>query len=200
LVRELREMKADVYYDYQEVHLGLYHPDAASDSSIAHLAGIDWVHSVVAVEFFGPEFTDASLVGLPKLPHLRSVAIADSGISVVGIGTLRECQSLRSLFVMSSCQPGENGCSPNMDGDDVAAEVARLNRLECLAVLDTAISDRGLKHLGQLGHLQELSLSGPAIERPQFTKRGIKRLEEALPECSIHIDAAWWFHPLELDE
>ena len=200
VVRELSEMKAHVYYDYQEASLGRYQPWPVPDGWMVPLLGIDWFHSVVAVEFFGPEFTDESLDSLWKLPHLRSVSIVDSGISVKGLASLHECDSLRSLCVMSSCQPGENGCIPDMNGGDVAREVARFKRLEILAIMDTAISDNGLRHLEQLSHLQQLTLSGPALQRPRFTKRGMKRLQEALPDCSIDIEVAWWLRPLELDE
>jgi hypothetical protein len=200
VIRELREMKVDVFYDFQERSLGTYYSDdPAPNPWLVRVLGVDYFHSVVAVEINGLEFTDVSLQPLWELPHLRSVTIIQSRVSVQGIASLHECQSIRSLFLISG-QIAELTNTPNIDGDDAAREIAQLKRLQQLAIVDTAITDRGLRHLEPLTNLQHLTLSGPALDPPRFTKRGMKRLEEDLPDCVIDIDVPFWLQPLKLDE
>lgn len=59
-------------------------------------------------------------------------------------------------------------------------EVKELKRLQSPDLTFTGVTDGGLEHLAGLDHLHNLSLV--------FTKvsaAGVKRLQQALPECQI---------------
>ena len=56
-----------------------------------------------------------------------------------------------------------------------------MTQLQDLSLVDTQITDAGLKHLEALTRLGHLYLHGS-----QVTDEGVEKLKQALPECKIY--------------
>ena len=56
-----------------------------------------------------------------------------------------------------------------------------LKELQFLGLSDTKVTDAGLEHLAGLAQLQYVDLKGSKV-----TEAGIKKLQEALPKCTIN--------------
>ncbi|MEN6451859.1 MAG: hypothetical protein ABFC96_15320 [Thermoguttaceae bacterium] len=96
--------------------------------------------------------------------HKHSTRFADADLERVA-----ELKSLLSLRLRCSRVT-----------DDGLKYVARLPQLTELSLSDTSITDAGLEHLTGLSRLKYLTLS-----RTNVTDAGAKRLQEALPKCTI---------------
>jgi hypothetical protein len=66
-------------------------------------------------------------------------------------------------------------------GDDEAVYLKRLTNLKVLCV-GTAMTDAGLEHLKSLTNLFDLVIDGTEV-----TPEGVKKLQEALPDCEIEL-------------
>jgi hypothetical protein len=73
----------------------------------------------------------------------------------------------------------------NLTGCDVSDEgmvwVGRCTSLETLFLVDTKVTDNGLKHLAELSHLRVLWLSGSNV-----IMDGVRALRKQLPSAYIH--------------
>ena len=65
-------------------------------------------------------------------------------------------------------------------GDAGLEHLKGLKELQFLGLSDTKVTDAGLEHLVGLAQLQYVNLKGSKV-----TEAGIKKLQEALPKCTI---------------
>lgn len=66
--------------------------------------------------------------------------------------------------------------------DDIAAEkIGALIDLKWLVLMDTSVTNEGLKHFASLRKLERLDLEGSRV-----TEEGVRRLQHALPRVQVH--------------
>ena len=132
-----------------------------------------WLRRMLGDDFFDTVwradlFSDAQAEHLKGLPHLRFVHLA--GITDAG---LRHLPGLTQVQVLSlgDTQITDTGLE-NLRG---------LRQLRLLTMDNTPIGDDGLANLAGLSQLAEL-----AIRNTKVTERGVKLLQQALPNCKIY--------------
>jgi hypothetical protein len=76
----------------------------------------------------------------------------------------------------------ENGANPAAFGDDQLKALGALTELRWLVLMDTGVTDQGLKHIRHLKKLERLDLEGSKV-----TKQGAEELKKALPDVRIYI-------------
>jgi len=69
---------------------------------------------------------------------------------------------------------------PEQFGDREAAQIAVCSELQWLVLMDTSITDAGLRHLRALTKLSRLDLEGTRV-----TEAGVAELQRALPQCKV---------------
>lgn len=75
-----------------------------------------------------------------------------------------------------------DGAMRSEEFDDIAAEkIGALTGLKWLVLMDTSVTDEGLKHFAALRSLKRLDLEGSRV-----TKEGVRRLQRALPRLRIY--------------
>ena len=74
----------------------------------------------------------------------------------------------------------ELGLHPQIT-DTGLKELTKLQKLENLNLGSTKITDEGLKDVAKLQKLKDLHLDNTKV-----TKAGVAKLQQALPECTIH--------------
>jgi hypothetical protein len=116
------------------------------------------------------QISDDGLAHLKGLTKLEVLSLRDTQISDNGLAHLGRMTELRILYLGGK------------DITDVGvAHLERMTKLEELALFDTHVSDNGLGHLRELTKLKRLLLVGNL----QITDKGVKELQQALPNCEI---------------
>jgi hypothetical protein len=131
--------------------------------------GVDYFHSVVAVDLDSPMVTDRTLQDVARLRQIRYLIISDSTITNAGLSHLGRLPCLRSLNINNS----------HVNNDSLPAIVS-LSQLEELIIQDAPITDNGLRHLRNMTGLRKLIL-----DRTSVTEVGVAELQSALPNCTI---------------
>ena len=122
------------------------------------------------IMFFGAStVTDAQIECFQGLTGFRSVDLSKTQITDASLKVVGGFTRLENLYV-SSTRITDSGLS-NVKG---------LTRLQWLTLNDTAVTDSALEHLKGLSRLRWLDLRGTRV-----TERGVKRLEQALPDCGV---------------
>jgi hypothetical protein len=121
----------------------------------------------------GPNFTDASVEHIVKLPNVESVHLMDTRLTNTGIQRLVGAKPALTLLYIERIQVD----------DDVLPVLGKLKNLQELRLDDLPISDKNLSSLHGLKKLQRLSLKGTRV-----TMDGVRALRLALPSCSIESD------------
>jgi hypothetical protein len=110
-------------------------------------------------------------IQLPPLPHLRGLNLYDAAFYGDGLEYLRDIEVL--------------DLTGTEIGDDAMPKFETTRNLKSLSLAGTKITDAGLRHLKGLTQLRELWLGSD--DRPEkVTAEGIKRLQQALPNCKIN--------------
>jgi internalin A len=118
--------------------------------------------------------TDAGLANLRGMNDLKRLDIRNTRVTDAGLCHLKGLTTLESLLLMNMEITG-----PGLEN------LAGLHQLEFLSLWGTDVSDSGLDHLKGLSQLKRLDL-----ERTKVTAAGVKRFQQALPNCEIRFDAA----------
>ena len=137
--------------------------------------------------------TDAGLKELAELPYVHEIQIIGGEITDVGLRHLGEFSNLSDLMLFGT-----------QFDDDGLKHLAGLTRLRRLGLGSMRITDAGMRHLEGLCNLQELSfddvhISDAGLEHlvgltklellivtnTDVTPEGIRKLQEALPNCEI---------------
>ncbi|HVJ85435.1 MAG TPA: hypothetical protein VM452_07305, partial [Caulifigura sp.] len=179
---------------------------AKTDSRPAHLVALEKLGAVldygsgdrlIEVDLDGKPVTDADLDHLATLSDLKILNLSGSRISDEGLAKLAPLKRLKFLYLFKT-----------EITDAGVAHLKELPRLEVLCLDQTLITDAGVKSLEALPRLEKLhvhsrvpitdgvidSLSKHVrlfelkVGGPGFTEKGIARLREVLPNCTVHYD------------
>ncbi len=142
-----------------------------TNDGLVHLSSLK---KMTLLSLSGTGVEDAGMEHIQELDALRWLVLTGSNISDEGLAYLKNCRSLEILGI---------------DFTGVTdAGLAHLAGMESLAELDlscTDVTDEGLKHLYGL-KLDRLALCDIGV-----TADGVRRIEEAIPGCSVsYIHAA----------
>ena len=110
---------------------------------------------------------DRTVVALERLPHLREVNLARTGVSNAGLQHLNRGLESLNLFETQVTDDGMKSLEP-------------LKKLKHLDLTGTQISDKGLAHLARLPELESVYLGGTAV-----TKAGIAEFLKARGESRL---------------
>lgn len=131
--------------------------------------GDDFFADVVDVSFFDSEVNDAVLEHLTVLPRLQDLTLFSSRVSDLGLEFIGKLTQLEHLTVADSHIT-----------DCGLKHLTRLTQLQYLCLDGNDITDTGLDHLKGLTKLEYLSLRDTRV-----TAEGVKKLQQALPNCEI---------------
>jgi hypothetical protein len=181
-------------------------PPAKTDARPAHIVALQKLGAVldygvgdrlIDVDLDGKPATDADLDHLATLSDLKILNLSGSRITDEGLAKLAPLKRLKFLYLFKT------------DITDAGlAHLKELPRLEVICLDQTLITDAGIKTLEGLPRLEKLHvhsrvpLTDATIESlskhvrlfelkvggPGFTEKGIARLREALPNCTVHYD------------
>lgn len=130
---------------------------------------------------------------LRRAPELEWLNLSWTSITGDGLGELRFTPLLCCL-TLYGCQITDEGLV-HLEGltnlqeldlvdtqvtDEGLVHLEGLTNLQELDLVNTQVTDEGLFHLEGLTNLQELDLYGT-----QVTEEGLKRLQRAIPRCSV---------------
>ena len=189
-VAAVRALGGDVYYDYE--HYGdpprnwPPFPSAPGEPPgpawARRLPGVDFLADAVAVRFADPTYygswdielykirlTDVSLDAIVKLSRLERLDLGSTRIAGCCLEKLNALKRLREL-----------GLDVTGLADAGLEGVGKLRSLQVLSLSSCKITDAGLGHITGLSGLRELNLI-----RTHVTDEGVRKLQGALPKCSI---------------
>lgn len=149
------------------------------------------------LDLSGSGLNDAELLdlqpALESLPNLDELALRRSRVSGAGLAALGNLRQLHGLDLLGSPV-----------SDDGLEQLRPLLRLSRLGLAETRVTDAGLRHLEpfenlqilwlgrtkitdacipHLGRLKQLALL--SLEQTEISDAGLRRLQEALPDCEI---------------
>jgi internalin A len=113
--------------------------------------------------------TDAGLEHLKGLSGLTTLGFDSANITDAGVKHLKGMVNLKDLCLART--QITDACAANFDG---------MTKLEKIDLFDTDVGDATLEHLKGLKNLKFL-----IFKRTNVTEAGVKKLEQALPNCEI---------------
>jgi hypothetical protein len=175
-----------------------------ANEHLVHLATLPALRSLVLS--YNRRLTTVGFEHLRKLSALTHLDLAGTSVTSNDLAYIGEMTSLRALDLSRSIlQEGDAEAIT----DDGIAHLTKLTGLRTLSLRQTSLSDAGLAQIAKLKQLQTLELSshgdkGSAITdtglahlatmkqlrhlhlgHANVTAKGIKRLQQALPDCVI---------------
>jgi hypothetical protein len=125
--------------------------------------------SVIGVNMSGTTVTDAGLEHFKGLSQLQELYLTDTKVTGAGLEHLKGLTNLQRLDLMNT-----------KVADAGLEHIKGLTRLGWLNLWGTKVTDAGLNPLAGLTTLQSLNLLFTDV-----TADGVKRLQQALPNCKI---------------
>lgn len=144
----------------------LEHVDVVVDRDLASLKNCD---NLRELWLFQTDITDAGLAVLDNLTNLEHLQLAETAVTDRGLAYIEGLEDLKWLDL---------GATKITDAGLV--HLSKMHHLEHLCLEDTGISDAGVEHLLGLSNLELLDLRGTRV-----TDEGVKKLQQALPDCTI---------------
>jgi hypothetical protein len=165
----------------------------------AGLDNIKGLHELESLSLEGTQITDAGLENIHDLPRLVSIMLNRTKVTGAGLRFLHDLPCLDDLSLDNT-----------QITDDSLHYLKTLPELRSVWLNDTKVTDAGLPHLKALAKLKRLYLNGTSVtdaglrhlegarqlERLDLNNgtkvkaEGVKRLQQALPNCSIE----WRWH------
>jgi len=139
---------------------------AITNAGLAHLAGLTQLQLLCLTN---TNITDAAQAHLAGMTRLKSLNLSNSKITDAGLRHLAGLTQLQVLYL-------DNTKTTNAG----LVHLAGLTQLQWLFLGNTQITDTGLEDLKALTQLKVLVLRGT-----QATESGVKKLQQALPKCTI---------------
>jgi hypothetical protein len=183
-----------VWYDYEEGEDG-YPVDREPTTPrwLRKLFGDSFFCDVVKVDCDGTECDDDDVRQLKEVTNLRELYLGGTQITDQGIEHLNGMTKLEDLS-FAGTQITDNGLENvtematlkwlSLQGtevtDDGLTRLKGMTNLEGLVLHDTQITDDSLAHLEGMTKLEILWLGGT-----QVTDEGVRKLQQALPNCDI---------------
>lgn len=181
-VRALRQLRADVLYDFQvadgmkrydvEPHTPRWLRGTLGDDSQVTDRGLGQLRSLARLEHLdldGTEVGDAGLPALATLQRLRILNLNETRITDAGLDCLTSLPRLELLMLNRTAVT-----------DAGVARLAALGSLRELFLKDTTITDEGIPYLRGLPQLQYVDLQATRV-----TQEGVCRLQAGLPQATI---------------
>jgi outer membrane protein assembly factor BamB len=163
---EMRQLKALVFKKTG------FEPNRISDAGLARLKNLS---DLELLNLYGNNLTDAGLVHLESLTKLRELNLSLLAITDKGLVHLKPLANLRQLDLLYS-----EGFAGPLLTDSGLEGLRPLSNLNSLNLTGANLSDSGLERLTVLKKLTALSLA-----RTPTTAAGIRKLENALPNCEV---------------
>jgi len=116
------------------------------------------------------EVTDDDLVNVKCLPNLQVLLLDGTQTSDAGLARLKDLDKLAVL-----------GLAATQITDRGVAQLKSFSDLQWIDLFDTQITDTGLMYVEGLKNLEYIDLGNTEV-----TDEGVKRLQEALPSCTIN--------------
>ncbi len=137
-----------------------------TDAGVTRLGGLPLVDLTV---YQCPNVTDEGLAVLSRFADLRRLTLRDVKTEGAALNALPEPEKLVSL----------NLAQTRFD-DARARNLARFANLQSLDLSETPVSDASVEFLSTLKRLKTL-----VVSQTEISPEGVRKLEEALPECRI---------------
>jgi Leucine-rich repeat (LRR) protein len=150
--------------------------------------GDDYFVDVVDVALGGPDLTDADLVHLGKLPHLRRLLVDGRQLTGDGLHYLSGLTRLETLRVWPTNDAGSEHLKGltslkvlDFSGSEITdaglERLSRLTNLESLTFNASRITENGLRHLQHLANLRTLKIDNRVNDAGLEHLAGLTRLE-----------------------
>jgi len=153
-----------------------------TDAGLERVGDLNRFPELRVVNLLGTKITDAGLEHLGNWTNLRVLWL--NGCSMITDDGLAHLENLRRLETLSLIVEG-NGKMPITDAG--LAHLGRMSQLNTLYLVGLPITDAGLAHLQSLTNLERF-----CIRRTKVTESGLEELYNALPDCWIVSDDAWF--------
>ena len=161
----LRQLIGDEYFfSVGAVQLTGSKVNDTSLSIIERFTDLKWLTLI------GTKVTDAGLEHLKGLTNLQGLSIQYAEITDTGLEHLKGLTKLQTLHL-----------NHTKITDAGLEHLTELSNLRALSLRNTKITDEGLIHLRRLTRLDYLSL----VDVFGVTPEGVKKLQQALPNCNI---------------
>jgi hypothetical protein len=157
--------------------LNLYYTKV-TDAGLAQLKGLKRLKQL---DLTDTQVTDAGLKHLEGLANLESLDLGVTKVTDAGLAHIEGLTQLRHLDL--ACQLTDVGL----------VHLKGLKQLQSLNLADTKVTDAGLEHLKALPNLRYVRLFFDKV-----TAKGVKELQQALPNCKIDSDYDTTPRPAEL--
>lgn len=144
------------------------HSDRVTNTGLAHLKNLSRLQSL---ELWGKQPTDAGLKHLEGLNQLEVLRLRLPEMTDAGLEYIRGLTQLQELDL-----------SQTHITDEGMRHLQGLKQLHTLQLSGTDVTDKGLEHLHGLPQLRVLVLYTMGS---QISNQGVKRLQEALPNCKV---------------
>jgi hypothetical protein len=131
------------------------------------------------IEAADGELSDEALALMPRLPYLEWLEIGGGKVTQSGVKHLKDCPSLRRLFVRDI----------NLGGDDLTW-LSSLSHLEALSLARTHIDGKPLKNISAVETLTVLNLSGNKITNDDMDQVARLKYLEVLALADTDISGA----------
>jgi Leucine-rich repeat (LRR) protein len=139
-----------------------------TDEGLAYLKGLS---SLKRLDLSNTKVGDAGLVHIKELKSLDSLFLSDTQVTDTGLVNLKDLNNLVLLFLERT----------NITGDGLA-HLKGIKSLRTLDLQGIIITDAAVEHLKEMTWLQSLNINTTGISDEAF-----KKLEKALPNCTIYI-------------
>ena len=166
-VEWVKKMGVYIRYDYQPSNGTTNAP--LGPVWLRKLFGDDFFANVSEVQFNDTQLTDTGLERIKGLSELQGLSLTNTQVTDTGLEHLKGLTKLAKLSV-------------NRQVTDAGLDCLKgLPHLQWLSLSRTQITDAGLERLKRLSELQYLFLYNTHV-----TERGVKELQQALPNCKIY--------------
>ena len=143
------------------------------DMTDVGLAHFEVFTQLQELDLAGTQVTDAGLEHLKGLAKLQMLALGGTNVTDAGLEHLKGLTRLQKLLL-----------DETKVTDAGFEHLKGLSQLQVLTLSANAeVTDAGLEHLKGLPQLQLLLLGGTKV-----TREGVKKLRQALPDCSVFSD------------
>lgn len=134
-------------------------------------------------------FNDDSIVYLSKQKNLIWLEVTSDCLTVEASKTIKELPNLRLLIVRGS---GIN--------DDFVKNLLSLNKMECLVIWRTSITDKSIDYIEQWGSLKEVFVPLTNDPESKISKEGYRRLALIKNKTIYYKECPLMIHGIDYDE
>jgi hypothetical protein len=138
-----------------------------SDDSLAHVRSLKDLREV---NLGDSDVTDEGMKNLEDLSHVRQIFLYRTNVGDSGLAHLHNMQDLETLVL-----------ADKKFTDGAFEHITKLRKLKLLNLNGARVTDAGIAQLHDLKSLKEVLLGETGV-----TEDGIRKLQQALPDCRIY--------------